>query len=284
MKMPDKKAVTEELFLGFTKHELIDSALGVGIKIAVAAATLVIGLWITNFIVKKINKVLHKRDMDESLRGFLCSLTSVGLKVLIIITAIGQLGIEMTSFVAILAAAGLAIGMAFSGTLSNFAGGVMLLIFRPFVVGDLVNVQGEEGIVHEILIFNTVLHTPDNKVIILANGVVANGTITNYTKADKRRVDWVFGIGYGEDLKVAKDLLQKFTSEDERIISDPQAPLVVLGELGDSSVNITVRAWTKTENYWGVYFAMNERVYNEFEASGLSIPYPQMDVHMKQEA
>ncbi len=282
--MPEKNAVAEELILGFSKEEIIDSVVAVGIKVVIAAAILFIGLWITKFIVKKINKVLHKREMDESLRGFLCSLTSVGMKALIIITAIGQLGIEMTSFVAILAAAGLAIGMAFSGTLSNFAGGVMLLIFRPFVVGDLILVQGEEGVVKEILIFNTILHTLDNKVIILANGAVANGTIVNYTKADKRRVDWVFGIGYGDDLKAARNLLEKFTSEDERIVSDPEAPLIVLGELGDSSVNITVRAWTKTENYWGVFFDMNERVYNEFEAAGLSIPFPQMDVHMKKEA
>lgn len=276
--------VAKDLIFGFSKNEVVDSLVAVGTKVLIAIAILLIGLWITKFIVKKINKLLSKRDMDASLRGFLCSMTSVGLKVMIVITAIGQLGIEMTSFVAIIAAAGLAIGMAFSGTLSNFAGGVMLLIFRPFVIGDLVNVQGEEGLVKEILIFNTILYTLDNKVIILANGAVANGTIVNYTKADKRRVDWVFGIGYGDDLKAAKVLLEKFTSEDERIISDPEAPLVVLGELGDSSVNITVRAWTKTDNYWGVFFDMNERVYNEFEAAGLSIPFPQMDVHMKKDA
>jgi len=282
--MPAQNKVAEDLMFGFSQKEITEAVLPVGIKIMVATLILIIGLWITKFIVKKINKVLHKRDMDESLRGFLCSLTSVGLKALIIITAIGQLGIEMTSFVAILAAAGLAIGMAFSGTLSNFAGGVMLLIFKPFKVGDFVNVQGEKGVVSEIQIFNTVLKTSDNKVIIMANGAVANGTITNYSKADKRRVEWVFGIGYGDDLKIARALLQKFAKEDERVVNDPQEPLIVLGELGDSSVNITMRVWTKTENYWGVFYDMNERVYNEFEAAGLNIPFPQMDVHMKKEA
>ena len=188
----------------------------------------------------------------------------------------------MTSFVAILGAAGLAIGMAFSGTLSNFAGGVMILLFKPFKVGDFVNMQGEEGLVHEIQIFNTILHTVDNKVIILANGAVANGTITNYTKADKRRVDWVFGIGYGDKLRIAKELINKFIEEDTKILKDP-VPFVGLGELGDSSVNITVRAWVKTEDYWDVYFLMNERVYNEFESAGLSIPFPQMDVHIQKE-
>ncbi len=253
------------------------------INILIAVAILVIGLWITKMIVKNVDKVLKKREMDHSLRTFLSSLASIGLKALIVITAIGQLGIEMTSFVAILGAAGLAIGMAFSGTLSNFAGGVMLLIFKPFKVGDFVAVQGEEGVVSEILIFNTILKTVDNKVIILANGAVANGTIVNYTKADKRRVDWTFGIGYGDDLKVAKDLLTKFVAEDSRVLHE-DANLVALGELGDSSVNITVRAWCKTEDYWGVFFDMNERVYKEFEAAGLAIPFPQMDVHIQKEA
>ncbi|MFT5861091.1 MAG: small conductance mechanosensitive channel [Flavobacteriaceae bacterium] len=282
--MPAKKEAAKDILFGYTQDEMIEATVSVGLKILIATAILVIGLWITKMIVKKINKVLNTREMDQSLRGFLSSLTSAGLKVLIVITAIGQLGIEMTSFVAILAAAGLAIGMAFSGTLSNFAGGVMILVFKPFKIGDLVNTQGEEGIVSEVLIFNTILKTLDNKVIILANGSVANGTITNYTKADKRRVDWVFGIGYGDDLKVAKELLLKFTSEDSRIISEPAAPFVALGELGDSSVNITVRAWTKTADYWGVFFDMNERVYNEFDQAGLSIPFPQVDVHMKKEA
>jgi small conductance mechanosensitive channel len=272
-----------EEMLGMRSGELTGIIVSNFVNILVAAAILVIGFWIVKKLVKRINKVLEKREMDQSLRTFLSSLTSVGLKALIVVSAIGQLGIEMTSFVAILGAAGLAVGMAFSGTLSNFAGGVMLLVFKPFKVGDLVAVQGEEGIVSEVLIFNTILKTLDNKVIILANGAVANGTIVNYTKADKRRVDWSFGIAYGDDLKVAKELLAKFVAEDSRVLHD-DANLVALGELGDSSVNITVRAWCKTEDYWGVFFDMNERVYKEFDAAGLSIPFPQMDVHVQKEA
>lgn len=274
----------EDLIFGMTMDEIMDVVVSIGTRLIVALAILIIGLWITKFIVKRIGKVLEKRKMDQSLKGFLTSLVSAVMKVLIVITALGQLGIEMTSFVAILGAAGLAIGMAFSGTLSNFAGGVMLLIFKPFKVGDYVNMQGEEGIVDDILIFNTIVKTLDNKTIILANGAVANGTIVNYTKANRRRVDWTFGIAYGDDLQKAKDLLKKFTEEDEMIINDPEAPFIGLVELADSSVNITVRAWTETENYWDVFFKMNERVYNEFDKAGLSIPFPQMDVHVNNQA
>ncbi|MFT6983306.1 MAG: small conductance mechanosensitive channel [Crocinitomicaceae bacterium] len=271
-----------EGMLGMNTGSLSALLIDIGIRIAITLAILIIGFWIAKVLSKAVVKVLIKRDTDESLVSFLRSLTSIGLKVLVLITAMSQLGVEMTSFVAILGAAGLAIGLAFSGTLSNFAGGVMILLFKPFKVGDYVNMQGEEGTVKEILIFNTILTTLDNKIIILANGAVANGTITNFTKAEKRRVDWVFGIAYGDDLKVAKVLLDKFISEDERILKEG-ANFIGVGELGDSSVNITVRAWVKTEDYWNVFFAMNERVYNEFGEAGLSIPFPQMDVHMQKE-
>jgi len=271
-----------ELWLGLKEGQLSQMLMDIGMRIGIAIAVLVIGFWIAKIMSKAVVRVLQKRKTDESLIGFLKSLTSIGLKTLVIVTAVSQLGVEMTSFVAILGAAGLAIGLAFSGTLSNFAGGVMILLFKPFKVGDYVNMQGEEGIVKEILIFNTILKTLDNKVIILANGAVANGTIVNYTKADKRRVDWSFGIGYGDDLKVAKELLNQFIKDDKRILENEEN-FIGLGELGDSSVNITVRAWVKTEDYWGVFFDMNERVYNEFENSGLSIPFPQMDVHIQKE-
>jgi small conductance mechanosensitive channel len=271
-----------EKMLGMNTGSLSALLIDVGIRIAITLAILIIGFWIAKVVSKAVVKVLKKRGADDSLVSFMRSLTSIGLKVLVLITAMSQLGVEMTSFVAILGAAGLSIGLAFSGTLSNFAGGVMILLFKPFKVGDYVNMQGEEGTVKEILIFNTNLTTLDNKIIILANGAVANGTVTNFTKAEKRRVDWVFGIAYGDDLKVAKVLLDKFISEDERILKEG-ANFIGVGELGDSSVNITVRAWVKTEDYWNVFFAMNERVYNEFGDAGLSIPFPQMDVHMQKE-
>lgn len=272
----------EEL-LGLKSGTITDNLISIGTNLVIAILVLFIGFWLANKLGRGVAKLMEKRNSDRSLITFLQSLVTILIKTLVIVTAITQLGIEMTSFVAILGAAGLAIGMAFSGTLSNFAGGVMILIFKPFKVDDLVQVQGETGVVSEILIFNTILKTPDNKIIILPNGPVANGTIVNFTKADKRRVDWSFGISYGDDLKVAKELLTKFIQEDSRILKDPES-FVALGELADSSVNITVRAWCKTDDYWGVYFDMNERVYNEFEKVGLSIPFPQMDIHMKKEA
>jgi len=272
-----------ETMLGFKTGELTELILSIGVNLAIAIAVVVIGFWLASKLSKTVRKVLTKKNTDASLVGFLSSLTGTGLKILVLVTAITQLGVEMTSFIAILGAAGFAIGMAFSGTLSNFAGGVMILFFKPFKIGDYVNMQGEEGTVKEVLIFNTILSTVDNKIIILANGAVANGTIVNYTKAENRRVDWSFGISYGDDLKVAKELLNKFIAEDSRILKTPES-FVGLGELGDSSVNITTRAWVNQEDYWDVFFQMNERVYNEFEAAGLSIPFPQMDVHVQKEA
>ncbi|MDG1741950.1 MAG: mechanosensitive ion channel [Crocinitomicaceae bacterium] len=271
-----------EDWLGIKQDKIVGILIDLGFRIALAIAILVIGFWMSKAMGRAVERILISRKADQSLIGFMRSLTSIGLKALVVVTAISQLGVEMTSFVALLGAAGLAIGMAFSGTLSNFAGGVMILLFKPFKVGDYVHMQGEEGSVKEVLIFNTILTTLDNKVIILANGAVANGTITNFTKAKKRRVDWEFGIAYGDDLKQAKLLLSRFMDEDSRILKD-EGNFIGLGALGDSSVNITVRAWVETEDYWNVFFAMNERVYNEFGAAGLSIPFPQMDVHLKSE-
>lgn len=272
-----------ESFLGMETGGLKNALVDLGISIAIAILVLVVGFWLAKVISKGLERLLKARKTDPGLVTFLRSMSSIGIKILVIITAITQLGVEMTSFVAILGAAGLAIGMAFSGTLSNFAGGVMILFFKPFKVGDFVDLSGEEGTVKEIQIFNTILSTVDNKIIILPNGPVANGTIINYTMADKRRVDWVFGIGYGDKLKTAKELISTFIEEDSRILKDP-VPFIGLGELGDSSVNLTVRAWVKTEDYWDVFFAMNERVYNEFEGAGLNIPFPQMDIHIQKDA
>lgn len=269
-----------ESWLGLEGGSVFKAILDFGLKLAIAIGIFIVGFWLAKVVSKAIVKVLTKRETEPSLITFLASLTRAVIKILVVITAITQLGVEMTSFVALLGAAGLAIGMAFSGTLSNFAGGVMILFFKPFKIGDFINVQGEEGFVDQILIFNTILKTFDNKVIILANGAVANNTIVNYTKADKRRVDWHLGIAYGDDLKVAKEVLFKFIKEEKRILQDP-IPFVGVGELGDSSVNLVVKAWVSTDDYWDVFYALNERVYNEFGDSGLHIPFPQMDVHVK---
>lgn len=268
-----------EEFLGLDTGGLRDVLVDIGISIALAILILIIGFWFARILSRGVERLLRVRKTDEGLITFLRSMTLIGIRIMVIISAATQLGVEMTSFVALLGAAGLAIGMAFSGTLSNLAGGVMILFFKPFKVGDYVNLGGEEGIVKEIQIFNTVLTTLDNKIIIMPNGPIANGTIINYTMADKRRVDWTFGIAYGDNLKKAKDLLQSFIEEDPRILKEPES-FIGLGELADSSVNITVRGWVKTEDYWDVFFAMNERVYVEFDKEGLNIPFPQLDVNL----
>ncbi len=254
-----------------------------GVRLLIAIAVLTAGFWMANLLVGGLGKVLERRKTDRSLITFLRSLTSIALKTLVVITAVAQVGVEMTSFVALLGAAGLAIGIAFSGTLSNFAGGVMILMFKPFKVGDYIETRGEEGYVHEVLIFNTILKTLDNKTVILANGEVANGTIVNFSKAGCRRVDWTFGIAYGDDVKKAREVLSKLGAQDDRILKDPHPMYIGLAELADSSVNLTARAWIKPDDYWDVYFDMNERVYNEFAMVGLNIPYPQMDIHIQKE-
>ena len=258
----------------------IDKSIDWGTKLIIAIAILVIGMMIAKRISKLTNKLLRKKEFDESLTGFLSSMVSITLKILVVITALGQLGVEMTSFVALIGAAGLAIGMAFSGTLGNFAGGVMILIFKPYKVGDYISAQGEEGIVKEIQIFNTIILTLDNKTIIVPNGAMANGNMTNFTEEQKRRVDFTVGIAYGDDYDKAKATLEKFIAEDDKILKD-EPYFIGLVELADSSVNLALRVWCKTEDYWDVYFKMNERIYKEFEQVGLNIPFPQLDVHIQ---
>lgn len=237
------------------------------------------GFWLANMISKGVRKILRKSNTDEGLVTFVSSFASMALKVLVVVTGITQLGIEMTSFVAILGAAGLAVGMAFSGTLSNFAGGIMILVLKPFKVGDTVLIQGEQGIVKEIQIFNTHLHTGDNKVIILPNGPVANGNITNFTRADKRRVDWTFSIAYGDDYNVAQRMIEQFMKQDERILSDPEL-FIGIASLGINSVDIHVRAWVLTDNVLPVFYSMNEKIYHQLEREGLHFPRPKMDVRL----
>ncbi|NOQ74852.1 MAG: mechanosensitive ion channel [Crocinitomix sp.] len=256
-----------------------DKVIEYGTSIAIALAVLVIGMMIVKRISKVVSKLLQKKEYDASLQGFLVSMVSITLRILVVLTALSQLGIEMTSFIAIIGAAGLAIGMAFSGTLGNFAGGIMILIFRPYKVGDYIVAQDVEGSVLDIQIFNTILLTLDQKKVILPNGPVANGTITNITHQKTRRVDFTVGIAYGDNYDDAKAILQKFVDEDDKIIKEGEN-FIGLVSLGDSSVNLTVRVWCTLENYWDVYFKMNERIYKEFGQAGLNIPFPQMDVHV----
>jgi small conductance mechanosensitive channel len=258
---------------------LIDLAMSYGIKVAAAIAALVIGLYVVGIVEKVVKRMFARSDVDPSLQSFLGSMISILLKILVYITALGVLGIEMTSFIAILGAAGLAVGLALSGTLQNFAGGVMILIFKPYKVGDVIDAQGHLGSVKQIQIFVTVLTTPDNKTILIPNGPLATGAIVNFSTQETRRVDFTFGIGYGDDIDKAYEVLDRLIAADDRILQDPE-PFRALIELADSSVNIVVRVWVNAADYWGVYFAMNEAVYKTFDKEGLSIPFPQQDVHV----
>lgn len=263
----------------FDTATLTQLATDYGLKLVAALATLVIGLYVVNIIRSFVLRMLDRSKVDPSLRSFLGSMLSMLLKILVYITALGVLGIEMTSFIAIMGAAGLAIGMALSGTLQNFAGGVMILLFKPYKVGDVIEAQGYVGAVKEIQIFITVLTTPDNKTVLIPNGPLANGSMINYSTQETRRVDWTFGIAYGNDLDNAYAVLKRLIAADARILQDPE-PFVALQALADSSVNIVVRVWVNSADYWGVFFEMNEAVYKTFPKEGLSIPFPQMDVHV----
>jgi small conductance mechanosensitive channel len=269
----------EDLF-GIKYTDINQFLVKMGTNLLIAILILIIGFWLAKVVSKGLKRVLRKSQTDEGLVTFISSFMSMVLRILVVITSITQIGVEMTSFVAILGAAGLAIGMAFSGTLSNFAGGVMILVQKPFKVGDLVLTQGEKGVVKEIQIFNTYLHTTDNKVIILPNGPVANGNITNFTKADKRRVDWKFSVAYGDSFDMVKSKVEAFIEEDQRILKDP-APFVGILLLAHSSVDVEVQAWVSTDDYNEVFYEMNERIYKEFKTNGLHYPFPQMDVHLR---
>ena len=253
--------------------------LNYGPKLLGALLVLFIGFRVIHSITRLSDKMMKKSNVDDSLRPFLRTMISALLKVLLVISVMSMVGIAMTSFIAILGAAGLAVGMALSGTLQNFAGGVLILLLKPFKVGDLVEIDGHLGIVDEIQIFATVLKTLDNKVVLLPNGPVSTGSVINYTREVLRRVDITVGIAYGDDYDRAKEVLEEIIATDKRILNEP-SPLIALESLGDSSVNLTVRVWVNTADYWTVYFFLNEQVYKIFPKKNLNIPFPQMDVHL----
>lgn len=257
----------------------IDFAYDYGFKLIGALLIFLIGKWIARRIQNITVKLMQKNNVDETLVSFIQSLIYIMLMIVVVLASISVLGIETTSFVAILGAAGLAVGLALQGTLGNVGSGVLLISFRPFKVGDFVTVGGETGTVAGISIFATTLHTLDNKVIIVPNSAVSAGNITNFSARQTRRIDLKFGIGYGDDLKLAKSTLEEIMQADDRVLSDP-APFVGVSELGDSSVNFVFRPWVKSEDYWDVYFQMIEKVKLTFDEKGISIPYPQMDIHL----
>ena len=250
-----------------------------GINILFALAILIIGTWIARIITKSAVNVMNAQNIDATLVKFLSGLVKSVLYVFVIIAAIDQAGIESTSFVAILGAAGLAVGFALQGSLSNFASGVMLIIFKPIKVGDYIEAAGVSGSVEEIGIFVTTLTTPDNKVIYVPNSQMGGGIITNYSIKDTRRVDMEFGIGYSDDIDKARSVILEILSSDSRILNDP-VPGVFVGTLADSSVNFKVRPWVNAADYWGVYFDFTENIKKKFDANNISIPFPQTDVHL----
>lgn len=250
-------------------------------KLLLALLTLFIGWKLIGVALNLTDKALERSNTEPTLQRFLRSLGNALLKALLLITVAGMVGIETTSFIAVLGAAGLAIGLALQGSLSNFAGGVLILLFKPFKAGDFIEAQGQAGVVEEIQIFTTMLKTGDNKTVIIPNGPLANGNIINYSAKPTRRVDFVFGIGYGDDIDKAKATLQSILDADERILKDP-ASLIVVSALADSSVNFTVRAWVNSADYWPVFFATTEAVKKRFDSEGISIPFPQRDVHLHQ--
>ncbi len=253
----------------------------IGMKLISAILIFLIGRWVAKLIVNAVRKALDKTDMEDTLERFLCNMLNAVLLVVVIIAAIGALGVETTSLLTVVGAAGLAIGLALQGSLSNFASGVLIVMFRPYRVGDFIDAAGVAGTVEEVQIFTTILKTPDNKQIIVPNSQIMGGIITNVSANDTRRVDLVVGCGYDDNIDTVYRVLREILDSDDRILKDP-APTVDLNTLADSSVNFNVRPWCKKEDYWGVFNGVTEQVKRKFDEAGISIPYPQSDVHMYQ--
>lgn len=258
---------------------LIENGSQLGWTIIKALIVFLVGRLLINLLNKLVRKILSKRDIDPSVKTFVGSLVNVSLTILLIISVVGALGVQTASFAALLASAGVAVGMALSGNLSNFAGGLIILLFKPYKVGDYIESQGVGGTVREIQMFHTVLVTADNKVIYIPNGALSSGVVTNFSNEDKRRVDWTFGVDYGSDYEKVKQVIESVLAKDPRIISEPAAPFIALTALADSSVNIVVRVWVKSSDYWGVYFDINKNIYATFNQVGIGFPFPQLTVH-----
>jgi small conductance mechanosensitive channel len=250
-----------------------------GIKIIGAVIILLVGRIIVNILVKIARKAMEKGNVEETLTGFIANIIHFALAAVVWLAVLGNLGVQTTSLVAVFGAAGLAVGLALQGSLSNFGAGVLIILFRPFKKDDYIEAAGSSGSVKEITVFNTTLLTPDNKLVILPNSSVIGSSITNYSSTGTRRVDFVFGIGYGDDLLKAKGVLEKILSEETRGLKD-KAPMVAVKALGESSVDLTARIWVNTADYWDVYFAITEKVKLTFDKENISIPYPQTDVHL----
>ena len=276
-----------ETLSGLTLGELLHEVTGLAVTIVGKIIKLLliwyIGRWVSRRLINIVKAIMDRREVTPSVRTFVSSLLEVVTMVIILIMIISILGIDTSSFIALFASAGVAVGMALSGTLQNFAGGVIILLFRPFKVGDFIEAQGVAGTVREIQIFNTLVATGDNKVILLPNGPVSTGIINNYSREDIRRVDMVFSISYGDDFEKAKEVLLRIIKEDERILNEPSAPAINLLELAASSIDISVKVWCKQSDYWNVKFDMNKKVYEIFPKEGLNFPYQTFTVNVTNE-
>lgn len=259
-------------------NSLVEQGSHLGWTIIKAILVFIVGRFVIQMINKLVRRILTKRDFDPSVKTFVGSLVNVTLMILLIISVVGALGVQTTSFAALLASAGVAVGMALSGNLSNFAGGLIILLFKPYKVGDYIESQGVGGTVREIQIFHTILLTADNKNIYIPNGSLSSGVVTNIGREPTRRVEWTFGVDYGSDYEHVKRVIESVLAQDARILNEP-APFIALSALADSSVNVVVRAWVKSPDYWGVYFDTNKAIYATFNAQGIGFPFPQLTVH-----
>ena len=263
-------------------NDMISQALWIGLKILLAIAIYIVGKWITSWILRLLNRAFERRNVDASLRNFLRSMIKVVMMILVILAAIQTLGINTTSFLAIFASAGLAVGMALSGTLQNFAGGVILLLLRPYRIGDYITAQGQSGTVKNIGLFSTQLSTPDNRIIYVPNSAISTSIVDNYSQPTTRRVDWNISISYGDDVDVARKAILAMLSADKRVLTEPAEPMVVVAELATSAVILKARAWCANDDYWGLFWDINEKMYKQLPVEGIHFPFPQMDVHIKQ--
>lgn len=269
----------ENIATSDTLDKVIEVLISFGFKLGIAILVFIAGKFIIRSLHSWIRKIMVRRETDASLTSFVLSLVKITLYFILIVTVIGILGIETSSFLALFASAGVAVGLALSGTLQNFAGGVLILLLKPYKVGDFIEAQGFSGTVKEIQIFNTVINTPDNKAIIIPNGGLSTSSINNYSLEQRRRIDWSIGVAYGTDMERARAAILEILATEEKLEKTP-APVVWINELADSSVNLTVRAWVPTAEYWDVYFRMNELFYKRLPEQGIEFPFPQMDVHL----
>lgn len=259
---------------------LAENALHIGLKVLAAIVIYSVGAWIIQRVKKLLKKIMTKRSVEASLSTFILSFVSITLTGLLLLVTIQTLGVDTSSIVALIAGSGLAIGMALSGTLQNFAGGMMILFFKPFKVGDYIETQGYSGTVNSIQITSTVIKTTDNKTIVLPNGGLSGSIINNYSTSEKRRCDWDISIEYGSDIDLAKSLLLEIVSGNEKVLQEPEKPFVALKSLADSAIIVTCRVWVKREDYWDTFYAVNEEIYKKLPKRGIGFPYPQLDVHI----